>query len=114
MVIGKIFTFHSAHQLPDEPCYGKCANLHGHTYRLVVEIQGDVTEKGWVMNFSDIGQIVRERVINKLDHAFLNDIVTVPTAENILLWIFEELKDILAIYRLTLYETETSFAQIAC
>lgn len=123
MRIGKTFTFESAHQLPQNPIYGKCQYLHGHSYKLTVEIEGDVNGYGWVMNFSDLKSIVNKKVIEVLDHKFLNDIIKLPTAENILVWIRDQIRkpinDALKTedyihhrIELTLWETETSYAKL--
>lgn len=121
MIIGKHFEFEAAHQLPNEECYGKCRNLHGHTYKLIVEVTGGITEKGWICNFSEIKTIVEEKVIGILDHAFLNDVIAdVTTAENMLEWIRHQIQDEIELnrgtylYCLTLYETSKSFAKLYC
>ena len=116
MIIAKEFTFDAAHQLPDEDCYGKCRHLHGHTYKLIVKIEGVVRDKGWVMNFKDLKEIVNEFVIEKLDHANINDYVEISTAENILLWIRKQIEDKLypKLTSLTLWETPTSYAKLIC
>ena len=117
MIIGKTFYFDAAHQLPDEKCYGKCSNLHGHTYQLIVEIEGDVNKEGWVMNFKDLKNIIQERVINILDHSLINKVINIPTAENMVLWIKEQIEESIKkhnckISMLKLYETPTSYAKI--
>ena len=120
MIIAKEFTFDAAHTLPNEECYGKCRNLHGHTYKLIVEIQGDVNDKGWVMNFKDLKAIVNEFVIDKLDHANINDFVKISTAENILIWMRDQIKpriwkrDNVVLWQLILWETPTSYARLLC
>lgn len=63
----------------NEATYGACNGLHGHRWNVKLEICGDVTEAGWVVNFKDVKQC-----IDKYDHAYLNDLVEViPTAENL-------------------------------
>lgn len=119
MIIAKTFVFDSSHQLPDEECYGKCRNLHGHTYKLTVSVSGIVNHKGWIINFSDLKKIVNENVIDKLDHNHLNNIIPLPTAENILIWIEQEiifkLEDIgVKLFSLKLWETPTSYAELIC
>jgi 6-pyruvoyltetrahydropterin/6-carboxytetrahydropterin synthase len=45
-----------------------------------------------VINFSELKDIVKRLVIDKLDHSYLNDIIkTIPTAENTALWIHSRL-----------------------
>lgn len=118
MIIGKHFTFDSSHILPSDSIYGKCSNLHGHTYKLTVEISGEMNYlEGWICNFSEVKKIVQEKIIEKLDHNHLNNIISLPTAENLILWIAGELKRALSdkdykLKSLILYETPTSFARI--
>ena len=107
MNITKIFSFESAHKL--ENYEGVCANLHGHTYVLHVTIKGDVDKNGFVIDFNDLKSIVKNNVISILDHAYLNDIITQPTAEHIVIWIWDKLKADLNLHELTLYETKHSY-----
>jgi 6-pyruvoyltetrahydropterin/6-carboxytetrahydropterin synthase len=117
--IGRIFKFESAHKLPDEPIYGKCSNLHGHTYHLEVEIIGEVNEKGWICNFGEIKKMIKETVIKKYDHKYLNDYFEIPTVENILLQIYIDLEKEFndkpyKLSKLKLWETDNSYAEIEC
>lgn len=108
MMITKEFTFDSAHKL--EWYKGKCNSLHGHTYKLQVTIQGKLNKNGIVLDFEDLKRIVQEKVLEKLDHQYLNDLIKNPTAENIIVWIWEQLENDLNLYELKLWETPTSFA----
>jgi len=115
MLISKIFKFDSAHKL--ENYNGKCENLHGHTYKLIVSCSGEVDKKtGMVIDFNELKKIIVEKIISKIDHAYLNDIVKNPTCENMLLWMKEQLKNEPKhkLKKLTLYETETSFCELEC
>lgn len=119
VIIGRKFIFEAAHRLPNNMIYGQCSNLHGHRYELFVEIKGIVNEDGWICNFKDIKSIVQDKIIDKFDHACLNDFLEIPTAENILLWIFDELKNLgkdknYKLNKLELYETEKCYAKIVC
>jgi 6-pyruvoyltetrahydropterin/6-carboxytetrahydropterin synthase len=75
--------------------YGKCArvNGHGHNYHLEVTVKGEINPRtGMLVNLVDLQQLVDEKVVEPLDHTFLNkDIAyfvdTVPTAENIAVYI---------------------------
>jgi 6-pyruvoyltetrahydropterin/6-carboxytetrahydropterin synthase len=81
--------FNAAHKLDDYQ--GKCAHLHGHTWKIGVWVKGDETQlrrNGILWDFSNIKKITGE-----LDHTFLNDVVKVnPTAENIALFVYKRLK----------------------
>lgn len=86
MKISKEFRFEAAHRLPpDDETYGVCCRLHGHSYRVVVEVEGKVNEKGWIMNFKDIGKEVDDIILSKCDHMFLhfNGKVLEPSADYI-------------------------------
>ncbi len=67
----KSFTFDASHRLPNYK--GKCANLHGHTWKLVVGVSGEVDGvTGFVVDFSQLSDLVRRHVLEHvLDHAYL-------------------------------------------
>ncbi|MBI3501379.1 MAG: 6-carboxytetrahydropterin synthase [Bacteroidetes bacterium] len=55
--------------------FGKCANpnWHGHNYQLWVTVKGEQnSETSFVTNLTDISNIVREKIISKLDHKNVN------------------------------------------
>tara|TARA_B100000614_G_C14274655_1_gene380830 strand:+ start:124 stop:537 length:414 start_codon:yes stop_codon:yes gene_type:complete len=55
--------------------FGKCANKnwHGHNFELFVTVKGEVNEDtGFVANLKDLAKIIKEKVIDKLDHKNLN------------------------------------------
>jgi 6-pyruvoyltetrahydropterin/6-carboxytetrahydropterin synthase len=77
---------------------GKCANLHGHNYRVNVCIDGhELNELGLLIDFADLKKIVKE-VINQLDHKYINEIdypafsAGKTSAENIAKFIYEQLE----------------------
>lgn len=119
-ILTKIFRFEAAHQLPGHK--GKCANLHGHSYRLEITVRGPIKETlgesdtGMVMDFGDLSRIVRSLIIEQLDHQNLNEATGIhTTAENIVHWIWERLVaglDESLLYRIRLWETESSFVEI--
>jgi 6-pyruvoyltetrahydropterin/6-carboxytetrahydropterin synthase len=49
---------------------GDCEPLHGHNYDVMVEVEGDLTDESWVIDFGLLKQITRE-VCDRLDHHFL-------------------------------------------
>jgi 6-pyruvoyltetrahydropterin/6-carboxytetrahydropterin synthase len=92
--------------------FGNCARLHGHSYRLCVTLRGPIDpETGMVMNFTDLKRMVRERVVHRLDHQHLNDVVSgLTTAENLLYWIADQLLGPIPtdqLVRIELWETTT-------
>jgi 6-pyruvoyltetrahydropterin/6-carboxytetrahydropterin synthase len=131
----KIFTFDAAHQLVNHK--GKCAHLHGHTYRLEVVLKGPLkgpdtpSDEGFVIDFGDMKTIIKETVVDRLDHAFLacgnepalevlrqtNSRVAMlgfrTTAENLCIWICRTLRDAgLPVCSVKLWETPNSWAEV--
>jgi len=111
MVIIKKFSFDAAHYLPSYN--GKCERLHGHTYGLVVKVEGKPDAEGMVMDFSRLKDIVTEKVLDKLDHQLLNDVLPNPSAENISIWVWKQLAQPLhgincRLYAVEIWETSTS------
>lgn len=68
MKISKEFRWEMGHRIPGHE--GLCKNVHGHSYRMILEITGDISENGMIIDFYDLGLIVRP-VIESLDHSFL-------------------------------------------
>ncbi len=113
----KSFSFDAAHYLPNYE--GKCKNLHGHTWKLEVEVSGLVDQAtGMVIDFVQLKKAVNREVISLLDHVLLNDRVGNPTCENLLDWIWKALyprslhEGGVKLERLRLWETPDSFAEI--
>lgn len=110
MLLSKEFKFDAAHFLPNY--HGKCEKLHGHTYKLRITIEGQPNEEGMILDFVEMKKIVQEKVINKLDHENLNEIIKNPSAENIAIWIWRQLKNELNLFEIQVWETETSSVTI--
>lgn len=121
----KRFTFDACHFLPGHK--GKCANMHGHTYKLEVTIMregGKVqpadsgSDAGMVMDFSDLKKLVNEAVIERFDHHNLNDVLTYrPTAENMAEDILVTLNNMMAnlpveVIMVKLWETGDSYVEV--
>ncbi|MFT5121401.1 MAG: 6-pyruvoyltetrahydropterin/6-carboxytetrahydropterin synthase [Kiritimatiellia bacterium] len=68
MMISKEFRWEMGHRLPLHD--GACRNVHGHSYRLRVEIEGELDEQGMIIDFNVISAAVKP-FIAELDHAFL-------------------------------------------
>lgn len=107
MFVTKEFTFDSAHYLPDY--HGKCETMHGHTYKMHVTIHGEVQKDGMVMDFVELKNLVKKKVISKLDHQLINDVIKIPSAENIAIWSWEQLEKDIPLYEIKVWETPTSF-----
>lgn len=105
----KSFTFEAAHQLKYHD--GKCARLHGHSFKLTVVVEGKnivpATKKGvgidylkaeetktpksnMLMDYGDISAIVKPFIEENLDHHFLNETLKTnsPTSEYIASYCF--------------------------
>lgn len=102
MKVGRTFYFDASHHLPAYK--GKCEQLHGHTYRLDVAVEGEVGREGMVLDFSELERVVEEKVISPLDHQDLNNIIKNPTAEHIAEWIWKKLDGTLKPDSIKLYE----------
>jgi len=110
MLITKEFTFDAAHYLTQY--HGKCEKMHGHTYKMHVTVDGKVKDDGMVYDFVQLKKLVKDKVIKKLDHVLLNDIIKNPSAENIAIWVWEKLKKEIKGAKLSeikVWETTTSF-----
>ena len=110
MQISKEFDFAASHFLTDY--HGKCENLHGHNFWLKVTVEGEVKKDGMVIDFKELKRIVKEMVIDKLDHTNLNDLFDNPSSEIIIQWIWEQLVEVMpegvALFEIKLKETNTS------
>ena len=94
MIIFKEFTFEAAHKLPLVQENHKCFNLHGHSFKVKISVDGPINEMGWVMDFSELKKICAPH-IKQLDHSYLNEIEGLenPTSENIAIWLWKRLKE---------------------
>lgn len=110
MELFRNFTFESAHSLPNVAQGHKCSRIHGHSYRLLVTVEGDVDpDTGFVIDFGDLKRVV-EPVLEQLDHHVLNDVIYNPTCENLIdwLWIRFERPELYELSSVELWETATS------
>jgi len=108
--VTKSFRFEAAHYLPDYD--GKCALLHGHSYKLEVTLSGPLCDNGMVIDFGDISRLVAP-IIEEHDHNYLNRLYYNPTAENMVISIGAALrKQNGLVTRVRLWETETCYAEV--
>lgn len=68
MKIAKEFRWEMGHRLL---CHkGKCYNLHGHSYKLLVEFHGNIESNGMVLDYFDVKNIVGP-IVDQLDHTVI-------------------------------------------
>ena len=122
--------FNAAHRLhnknwsdeKNQKIFGKCnyQNYHGHNYELIVSVTGKINpETGYVIDMGELKKIIKKEVEERLDHKNLNLDVphfsnTIPSAENICIYIYDILKDnIDSQFKLSvrLYETPRNFVE---
>jgi 6-pyruvoyltetrahydropterin/6-carboxytetrahydropterin synthase len=112
--ITKSFSFDAAHWLPRVPDDHKCRRLHGHTYRIVLGLEGELDPQlGWVQDYNDVGAALRP-LREDLDHRCLNEIPGLenPTAEILAAWIYDRLQPTLPLLAdVTVCETPTTEAR---
>lgn len=138
--ITKSIEWDMGHRVPNHKHL--CRHPHGHRYRLELTLSGKFVSKrgasdeGMVYDFGDVKTILREKLLDLVDHAFMASeddpifgplarerselkvllVPFVPTAEHIVKWCYERLKGSfpghLVISRLRLYETPSSWADL--
>ena len=114
-----------------------CANLHGHSYRMAVELEGTLDDGGMVIDYGTIKDLVTP-LLEKLDHStmlhdtdeevktFLQNqnmkVVLVPfypTAENMAIWFCDQLKPAFQSHKnlqkltVRLHETQSATAEVS-
>lgn len=138
--ITKKFKFETAHALMGYD--GLCKHIHGHSYELSVTVLGQPIEDesspklGMVMDFSELKKIVKEEIVDKMDHSLLlnekgpkarnlqntdimfQKVVLVPyqpTSEMMLFDFAKRIKNKLPknikLHHMLLHETATSYAE---
>jgi len=93
MEIVKEFCFEAAHFLPTAPEGHRNRRLHGHSFKVKVAIRGVPHEThGWITDFATFESELRT-IWSTVDHQTLNEIegLSVPTLENIALWMARKL-----------------------
>ena len=132
MKIAKEFRWEMGHRLPEH--FGKCKNIHGHSYKMIIELDGEVDKSGMVIDYYDVKKLIQP-VIEKLDHSFMvykDDIEIISflekmkskmvvvefqsTVENICKYFLNEIKKIKLpanVHKVTvrIYETADDYAE---
>jgi 6-pyruvoyltetrahydropterin/6-carboxytetrahydropterin synthase len=124
-------TFNAAHRLynnhwseeQNDTIFGKCANKnwHGHNYILFVTVKGEPdSETGFIINVKELSQIIKEVIVDRLDHTNLNlDVNFIPstvhpTTENLTRIIWQQLEPHIKgchLHSIKLQETENIYAE---
>lgn len=108
MKLGTTHHIDCAHFLPGHP---KCGQLHGHTYKVEVVIEGE-NKDGMVIDFADMKKAV-QKVLNDYDHKSLNDFLDYPSVENICEMLQLRLQDTLAFpFTIRVWEGEGKWAEL--
>lgn len=110
----KRFTFEASHQLLYHD--GRCARLHGHSFVGQIAVEGDELhpdgpKEGMLVDYYDLGQVLKPLVDGFLDHHHLNQTLETdtPTSEFIARWVYEQLKPRLPMLaEVTIHETCTT------
>lgn len=125
MIVTARLSFSAAHRLHNPKrdaewnrrTYDKCDNPrgHGHNYFITVSVRGRIDpETGMVIDLKKLKDIVRDRVVDRVDHRNLNEDVdflkdVVPTAENLARCFWQQIAPAItqgSLYEIVLEETE--------
>ena len=105
--------FSAAHNLKDYK--GKCERLQGHNWIVEAVFSYETVDKsGLAIDFKDAKEALGA-VLEKLDHAYLNDVTALgginPTSENIAKSIYDDLKKkVRELKSVSVWENENSCA----
>lgn len=117
--------FDAAHFLRGYP--GKCANIHGHRWKVEITLQGEkLDEMGILIDFMDVKTMLKE-VLKVFDHKMINDVPPFddlnPTAENIARFIYGQMmadklsnqtENSVRITKVTVWESDNASATYFC
>ena len=87
----KDFRFESAQTLPKAPEGHKCRQMHGHSFKVEISVEGEVNpETGWIYDHAQISEAMKP-LLDQLDHGYLNEIPGLdnPTIELMAAWFWQ-------------------------
>jgi 6-pyruvoyltetrahydropterin/6-carboxytetrahydropterin synthase len=90
----KEYRFEAAHRLPRVPDGHKCARVHGHSYKVEIEVRGAVNpETGWLIDYAVIDDAWAP-LHARLDHRYLNDVPGLEnsTSENLAVYLWNQIR----------------------
>lgn len=110
--ISKMFDFDAAHHLPKVPPDHKCFRMHGHTYRVELICEGEIDERGMVLDYAEITSAWRP-LEAMLDHHVLNEIEGLenPTTEMLAPWILRRV-EISKLVAVRVFESSTTYCEV--
>jgi len=130
--IAKEFYWEMGHRLPDH--FGLCKNIHGHSYKMILTVEGQMNEQQMVIDYYDLEKIINP-IIQEFDHSFMvnkNDKIVIEflnqinskkvevdfdaTVENICLFMLNKIKDAslpknIRAITVRVYETKFDYAE---
>lgn len=68
MKIAKEFRWEMGHRLPEH--FGLCKNIHGHSYKMIVEFEGSLDKNQMVIDYYEVEKMINP-IIQNLDHSFM-------------------------------------------
>jgi len=112
--LGVEFEIDFAHTLKGHP---KCSRPHGHTSRIIVEVEGKVSkgenyQDNMIIDFDEMKKICWQ-TIQQLDHKDLDEMFDFPTSENISAWIFDNLENKIPISSVKFFEGNGKYCQVS-
>ena len=111
MNVFKTFSIEAARSLPNLSDGHPCKNVHGHSFKITIIVQGTSNEKsGFVIDFSEI-DLSFKPILEKIDHRYLNDIKGLenPSSENLCRWIWSRLySNLPGLSEIIIKETDTT------
>jgi len=132
MKVAKEFRWEMGHRLPEH--FGNCKNIHGHSYKMIVEFEGELNKNEMIIDFYDIDRIIKP-LVEKFDHAFMvnkndKDVIEFldkikskklivdfnSTVENICSYVLKEIKKFelpenISSVTIRIYETNEDYAE---
>src|SRR4030043_1088339 len=132
MKVAKEFHWEMGHRLTFHK--GLCKNLHGHSYKMIIEFSGNTDKNGILIDFYDINSFIKP-ILDELDHSIMVNesdkeliealkkigsrfviINSETTAENICIYLLELIKKTnlpkkISKLRIQVFETDTTYAE---
>ena len=109
--LSKDFRFEASHRLQHLPKEHPCHNMHGHSYRVEIEVYGEVDPAtGFLVDYGEIKKAAQP-AIEALDHSHLNDVegLDITTTELLAKWLWDRIRpELVSLSKITVFETPTT------